>query len=243
LKKTVIIIVLLLTYRFVSAGPPFFTDDPEPVGFKHWEYYISSINTFSSSPSAASGTLPHFEVNYGVVPDVQLHIVLPLNYAYSSSRFNAYGYANTEFGVKYRFVKETEKVPEIGIFPIMEIPTVSNTDLYNGKLQVFLPVWVQKSWDKISSYGGGGYWINPGSGNKNWLFAGWQAQYEFSKKLSLGSEIYYHTAPAHDSSSSAGFNIGGFLNFSEKFHFIFSAGHSIIHENLTTAYAGLLWTI
>ncbi len=229
--------------RIVSAGPPFFTDDPDPVAFKHWEYYISSQSVFSSTSKEATGTLPHFEVNYGIVSGVQLHMVLPFNYAYSSSHFTAYGYANTEFGVKYRFVKETEKVPEIGIFPIMEIPTISNNDLYNGMLQVFLPLWFQKSWNKISSYCGGGYWINPGNGNKNWLFAGWQAQYEFSKKLSLGSEIYYHTAPANNSSSSVGFNFGGFLNFSEKFHFIFSAGHSIIHENLTTAYAGLLWTI
>ena len=232
-----------MTYQFVLAGPPFLTDDPEPVGFKHWEYYISSQSTFSHSPSTASGTLPHFEVNYGVVPDVQLHMILPLNYNYSSSQFTAYGYANTELGVKYRFIKESDKVPEIGIFPIMEIPTVNNTDLYNGELQLFLPLWVQKSWNKLSSYGGGGYWINSGTGNKNWFFAGWQAQYEFSKKLSLGSEIYYHTAPANDSSSSVGFNIGGFLNFSEKFHFLFSIGHSLTNTNYTTAYTGILLTI
>ena len=34
-----------------------------------------------------------------------------------------------------------------------------------------------------------------------------------------------------------------FLNFSEKFHFLFSVGHSITNENYTTAYAGFLWTI
>jgi hypothetical protein len=28
---------------------------------------------------------------------------------------------------------------------------------------------------------GAGYWINPGSGNKNWVFAGWEAQYDFSE--------------------------------------------------------------
>jgi len=73
--------------------------------------------------------------------------------------------------------------------------------------------------------------------------AGWEAQYEITKFISLGGEIYYHSADTKDGASSTAFNLGGFLNFSEKFHFIFSAGHSITNENYTTAYAGFLWTI
>ncbi len=37
--------LLLLLVGFpasrVSAGPPFLTDDPEPVEYKHWEFYIA----------------------------------------------------------------------------------------------------------------------------------------------------------------------------------------------------------
>ena len=237
------VIILITLPQILFAGPPFLTDDPDSVQFKHWEYYISSQNTFSHSTHTSTGTLPHFEVNYGLVPNIQVHLIMPLNYSYSASRYDAYGYANTELGVKYRFVKESANCPEIGTFPILEIPTINNSTLSNGKTQLFIPVWVQKSWDKLTSYGGGGYWINPGTGNKNWVFVGWQAQYEFSKTLSLGSEVYYHTADAKDSASSSGFNLGGFLNFSEKFHFIFSVGHSITNQNYSTVYAGFLLTI
>lgn len=230
----------MILSQVLLAGPPFLTDDPDPVHFKHWEYYISSQNTFYQSSKISTGTLPHFEVNYGVVPNIQLHIIIPFNYI---SHFTSYGYANTELGIKYRFVKESETRPEIGTFPILQVPTINNSNLSSGKTQLFLPVWFQKSWGKLTSYGGGGCWINPGSGNKNWIFVGWQAQYEFSKSLSLGGEAYYHTADATDSKPSTGANLGGFYNFSEKFHFIFSLGHSIANDNYTSAYAGFLWTI
>jgi len=242
--RAIILAAIFLTMsQNIIAGPPFLTDDPDPVQFKHWEYYISSQNTFNSSTKNATGTLPHFEVNYGLVPNVQIHMILPLNYSYSASHFSAYGYANTELGIKYRFVKETNNCPEIGTFPVLQIPTINNSALSTGRMQLFIPVWFQKSWDKLSSYTGCGYWINPGTDNKNWIFVGWQVQYEFSKLITLGTEVYYHTADSKESSHSSGFNLGGFLNFSEKFHFLFSVGHSITNENYTTSYAGFLWTI
>lgn len=242
-KSILIMKILLAVPQILFAGPPFLTDDPDPVEFKHWEFYISSQNTFNHAPISSTGTLPHFEINYGLVPNVQVHIIMPLNYNYSTSHFNAYGYADTELGIKYRFIKETNNCPGIGTFPILQIPTINNSALSSGRTQLFIPVWFQKSWNKLTSYGGGGYSINPGIDNRNWFFAGWQAQYEFSKTISLGTEVYYHTADSKDSSASMGFNLGGFLNFSEKFHFIFSAGHSITNDNHTTAYAGFLWTI
>jgi len=50
------------------AGPPYDTDDPEPVDFHHWEFYCSSIG--SERKGTSMGTAPHAEVNYGVLPDV-----------------------------------------------------------------------------------------------------------------------------------------------------------------------------
>jgi hypothetical protein len=235
------IFVILFTEQQVIAGPPYNTDDPQPVDFKHWEYYISTINTFQ--PDTWTGTSPHVEVNYGLVPNVQVHLLLPLNYNYS--RLNGFnlGYTYTEFGLKYRFVQETDNLPQIGTFPIVEIPTISNNAFSNGKTQLFIPVWAQKSWGKLTSYGGIGYWINPGIGNKNWIFSGWEVQYDFTPAITLGGELYYHTADRLDSKPITSFNIGGSINTTERFHIIFSVGHSLINDNFTTTYLGLLWTI
>jgi hypothetical protein len=242
IKYAVLLVAILLAYAQHSyAGPPFFTDDPQPVPFKHWEYYISSVNTYS--PDAWSGTSPHFEVNYGLIKNVQIHLLLPVNYIHVQHQKTKFGYADTEFGVKYCFVQETDSRPQVGIFPILEIPTIKNGSFSDGKTKAFLPVWAQKSWDKFTTYGGAGYWINPGKGNKNSIFVGWELQYDFSKVVTLGGELYYQSADAVGSKSTAAFNFGGIINISPKTHFIFSAGHSIVHESTFTSYLGLLWTI
>jgi len=225
----------------MTAGPPFSTDDPQPVDFKHWEYYISTMNTFRTD--ASTGTSPHFEINYGLVPNVQVHLIMPVNYDYSRQQGFKAGYANTEIGLKYRFVKETDNMPQIGTFPILEIPTIGNNEFSNGYAQLFIPLWAQKSWGKLTTYGGGGYWINPGATNKNWIFAGWEVQYDFSAFLTLGGELYFHTPDTVGSHQVSGFNFGGSYNASKLFHIIFSVGHSIIQEKFTTTYFGLLWTI
>lgn len=63
----------------INAGPPFITDDPEPVEYRHAELYLAS--QFSYTGDGISGTGPLAEVNYGVIPDVQIHLIAPLAYA------------------------------------------------------------------------------------------------------------------------------------------------------------------
>jgi hypothetical protein len=241
-KHTLIPCILIsLCIQLSYAGPPFNTDDPLPVEKKHWEFYITSMNIMQ--PDYWSGTLPHFEINYGLISNVQIHALIPFNYTYSENRNLKFGYSYTEFGIKYCFLQETENTPQIGIFPIIEIPTINNKDFGNGKAQIYLPLWLQKSWGKFTTYGGCGYWINPGTNNKNWLFSGCVVQYDFIKMLSLGSELYFRSASSTDTKSAIAFNAGGSLNLSSRFHVLFSIGHNITNTNYFTTYTGLLWTI
>lgn len=233
-------ILLLCQIQSVHAGPPFLTDDPEPVPYKHWEFYIASINTFQ--PHDWSGTAPHIEVNYGFVHHMQIHLLLPLNYSYVPHVSSHFGYGDTELGVKYCFVQETDHRPQIGTFPIFEIPTIKNNRFTDGRIKVFIPLWIQKSWNKLTSYGGIGYWFNPGTGNKNSLFAGWEVQYDFSPVVTLGGELYYQSAQTVGDTSVTAFNVGGSINPSAYTHIIFSLGHSLIHGNFFSSYLGLLWT-
>lgn len=242
MKHSILIFLFFcLLQTMLEAGPPFYTDDPEPVEYRHWEYYISTIDL--KHDNLITGTLPHFEVNYGLIENVQVHLILPLNFNYVNSQSFQYGYASTEIGIKYRFIQENGRIPQIGTFPIVEMPTINNSNFNNGKAQVYLPVWLQKSWDKLTTYGGVGYWINPGTGNKNWFFAGWEAQYDFSKYFTFGSEFYYHSSETNIDQSSIGFNAGGFINLNENLHFLFSFGHSIFNQSFFSSYLGLQWTI
>jgi hypothetical protein len=234
-------LLILVLMQASHAGPPFNTDDPEPVGFRHWEYYLSTINTFTAG--VWSGTSPHVEANYGLVRNVQVHLLLPMNYTYSSREGSSFGYADTEVGAKFRFISETDSRPQVGTFPIIEIPTVSNNEYSSGKTKIFIPVWLQKSWEKITTYGGAGYWFNPGDSNRNWLFAGWEIQYDFSDAVTLGGELFYNSSSTVNGSSMAAFNLGGSVNPSERFHIIFSLGHSIAGGSSFSSYFGLLWTV
>lgn len=239
----ILIPLLVLTGELSFAGPPFLTDDPDPVPFGHWEYYLSSENSFDIRNHSANGTLPHFEVNWGAITNVQLHLIVPSSYLFNAPNELSYGYTFTELGVKYRFIKETANVPEIGVFPIAEVPTIHDSRFGKEYLQVYLPLWIQKSWNKLTTYGGAGYWINPGSGNENWVFTGWEVQYDFTDFLTLGTEAYFHTTSSKGNNSVTGLTLGGFLNFSKYIHFIFSVGHTLSGANQVTSYAGLYVTI
>ena len=210
----------------VYAGPPFLTDDPEPVDYQNWEFYIASMHT--QTADGWSGTAPQIEINYGVITNVQLHLIAPIAYNAPSDGGSHYGYGDTELGVKFRFIQETEHMPQVGVFPLLEVPTGSESEgLGTGHLQAFLPVWAQKSFGDWTIYGGGGYGINPGAGNENWGFVGTVLQKQIRKNILLGGELYHSTAMQTGGRGDTAFNLGTVIDFTEHQHLLFSAGRSI----------------
>ena len=61
--------------------------------------------------------------------------------------------------------------------------------------------------------------------------------------VTLGGEMFFQTANDLTSESSAGFNLGGFINISENHHILFSLGHSLSGEATITGYLGYQLTI
>jgi hypothetical protein len=218
--------LLIITPIAAHAGPPFITDDPAPVDYQHMEFYTASQST--KTAGGWSGTAPHFEFNYGVIPEMQLHIIAPLAFSAPTSGPTEYGYGDTELGAKYRFVKGSETSPQIATFPLLEIPTGdANEGLGSGHLQIFLPIWAQQDFGKWTIYGGGGYGINPGGNNRNWVFTGVVAQYQILEPVALGGEIYNRTSTQVGVADDTAFNLGTTFDLSDHYHFLLSAGRSI----------------
>ena len=208
------------------GGPPFVTDDPEPVDYQHWEFYVASQD--SKLGGDWSGTGPHFELNYGVAPNVQLHMIAPLAYDAPPDGSSHYGYGDTEIGVKYRFIQETNYLPQVGVFPLLELPTGSESDnLGNGHLQAFLPVWLQKSWGSWTAYGGGGYGINSFSGNKIGNLWARCCKNRFCPTLPLARRCIIKRPTRPTFPMSARVQLGTVIDLSEQHHLLFSAGSSI----------------
>jgi hypothetical protein len=209
------------------AGPPFFTDDPEPVKPDHWEFYLATQN--SAFHREHTGTSPHVEINYGAYKDVQLHLITSFSYDELDHERHS-GYGDTEVGVKWRFLHETDWLPQIGTFPLIEAPTGNRKlGLGNGKPQYLLPLWLQKSFghDKWTIYGGGGYWINNGKDNKNFEIEGVVLQRKVFERLSLGGEVFYSTPSEKRAAARTALNAGGTFDFTEHHHLLFSAGRDV----------------
>jgi len=225
----------------VYCGPPFRTDDPETVEYRNWEFYVAS--QYANDKDGISGTAPHIELNYGVAPNVQLHLLAPAAFDKPRGGPMLYGPGDLELGVKYRLIQEGDYRPMVGAFPLVHVPTGNqNRGLGNGDSQLFLPIWLQKSRGAWTSYGGGGYWLNPGTDNKNYWYVGWLIQREITKWLTVGGEIFYQTPPMRNGEYQTGYNWGAIVNVTDNHHVIFSAGSDIRGPNLFSFYAAYLLT-
>lgn len=240
------LLLILAAGRIALAGPPFQTDDPDPVAYRHFEAYVFELSD-GTVPGGTSLEVPSFEMNWGVVPNVQLHLVVPVGASFAPNGGPVrYGVGDTELGAKVRFVKETKRLPEVGIFPFVELPSGSAANgLGVGKTWYRLPLWIQKSWGPWTSYGGGGEAVVPQTGYKNYPFAGWLVQRQVNKKLMLGVELFGHGAEgeaATSTRSSTMADLGGSYEFRPGFDLLFAAGRSVAGQAETYSYLALYWT-
>lgn len=236
-----IVPVLLATATLALGGPPFVTDDPVPVDYRHWEVYLAS--QYNHESTGTTGTLPQIEVNYGVVPNLQLHLIAPAAFDSQPGMARQAGYGDTELGAKYRFVGTDEDSFQAAVFPLVELPTGdAGRGLGSGHLQCFLPVWLQKTSGAWTAYGGAGYWINPGAGNRDWVFTGLLIQRQLLANLALGAEIFHETASSSASPSNSDVNIGITWDLNDTAHVLASAGPTIQGPTGYQAYFAIQFT-
>ncbi len=243
IKACLVLLLWFILNNPASAGPPFLTDDPVPVGYRKGEAYLFSSGTRDTTEKSGAG--PALEFNFGILPDAMLHLIAPLAYDNPKNGPSHFGYGDTEVGIKYRFVHETDVMPSIGAFPLIELPTGNQEKgLGSGHAQYFFPIWLQKDFNKWTAYGGGGYWINPGADNKNYWFTGILLQYAFSESFYLGGELFHQTADTDVGDADSGFNFGGGLPLMGDVQLLFSAGRGLknIPTNEFSYYLGLYYT-
>ncbi len=229
-----------------EAGPPFVTDDPVPTPLGQWEVYAFSAATAVDGDTA--GTLIGTEINYGAAPGLMLHSVIPMAFDKARGEPLRTGLGDIELGAKVRFIDadESDWWPEVGTFPLVEVPAGNAArGLGGGKFREYIPVWLQKDFGRWTTYGGGGYWINPGPGNRNYWFAGWLLQRQVTDQLALGGEVFHQTADTIGGRATTGFNAGGQYDFNDHYHLLFSVGRGLAHatdNNQVSYYFGLQWT-
>ena len=241
MKRLFLVLLVFVFPALLPAGPPFVTDDPEPVEYQHWEVYLSS--QLYHDDYGWTGTAPQSEINYGALPNLQLHVMFSNDFTATSSRSSAVGFGDLELGAKYRFIQQTRLWPDVAFYPQVEIPTASRSrGLGDGYTQGFLPVWTEKDFGKWTTNIGAGYYINPGKDNRNWWLMGAMLQRKLTDRVAVGAEIFHQTAQVSGGRSTTYLNPGMIWDLNELEHVLLSVGHTVQGSSGWQAYVGVQFT-
>jgi hypothetical protein len=254
-KLILFLLVVLSGSRLWAQGPPYQTDDPMPVDLHHYEFYI--FGSTDGTPVETDATVPAIEFNWGAIPRVQLHTILPLgviapanNPIYSPGGIGprAFGVIDVELGAKIAIIKESKYIPQIGTFTMFELPTGSyDRGLGVGKVWYKLPLWFQKNIGHWLLDGGAGETLVPQTQYRNYPYGGFLVKYTFGERFELGSEVFAHGREGFatpQTEASTLIDVGGVyhLKHHEGEQFLFSYGHSVAGQTENYAYVGMYWT-
>jgi hypothetical protein len=202
------------------AGPPYLTDDPVPTETGHWEIYAFTAGEGHDSIIDADAGL---DLNYGPVEDIQLTATLPLSFSHAPLEGWRSGSGDVEVGVKYRFFHDQKHGVSAAIFPRAILPTAAH--IPGERARFLLPLWVGKDFaGGTSVFGGGGYTVNPGAGNRDFWQAGIVATNDLSKTVSLGAEITRQGPDTLGSGPQTRAGIGTIVQLSAHYALLFSGG-------------------
>ncbi len=199
------------------------TDDPEPTEVGHWEIYVPQFEADGRSNEFEGGV--GAEINYGAAPDLQLTIGLPVDYHHDSGGFHA-GAGDIRVSAKYRFYHNEDAGFQIAFFPGISIPTGGH-DFTAGHMTALLPVWVQKDSGAWSVFGGGGYAINPGAGNRNYWTGGLAVARQINERLLMAVEVKRSGANVIGGHGSTALGIGAIVQLKKPFRLLASDGPTL----------------
>jgi hypothetical protein len=216
-------LIALLFPAAASAGPPFMTDDPEPTDTGHWEIY-APLYEASGRGDEFEGALGA-EINFGAAKDIQLTVALPAAYIHDADGWH-WGVGDLEASVKYRFYQDKIAGVQVAAFPAITLPTASR-GLGADHVTALLPIWGQKDFGAWSVFGGGGYAINPGSGNRNYWTGGVALTRQFGERVLLGIEADRHGRDSSNGSASTSLGIGAIYDLPGPLRLLGSGGPTI----------------
>jgi hypothetical protein len=192
------------------AGAPFVTDDPQPTELGHFEIDLSA--QYAKRQGERSGAVPSLEVDYAALPNLELQVIAAFGFDRDTGSNTKFGVGDTEFGAKYRFIEEDKEGwrPAVAASPQIFVPTGNESrGLGTGHTHYFLPIWLGKEFGEWTTFGGGGYLVGPGTGNKNAWFLGSGATRKITEDLTVGGELFHLTASQAGRKSTTVINFAG----------------------------------
>ncbi|MBY0501477.1 MAG: transporter [Alphaproteobacteria bacterium] len=234
----------LLSLGFLSSATAdqFLTNTPQTLEHMQKRVYISSA--IAKATNQRTIVLPGIEYDLGLLPDFQSYFVVPIVQSKLPMKHIEYGYGDVRLGFKYRFIHETNTIPQVAFYPIFTFPSGDpDRGLGNGGSLQSLPLWLQKSWGQWTLSGGGGYTFNHAPLKFNFFSGGALLRRYIGDRWMLGGEFYLQGATSLVNHSSLILNFGGHYIFTPNLACVFSSGHSIAGKKFLVGYIGfrILW--
>ncbi len=241
MKKFLIRSLSSLCFPWVAHAGPFMTEDTIPIEYGHVEMipysFLTKINIGSLIETPAA------EMNVGVFPELQGHLIISPVVSIPRQGSAQYGYGDLEVGAKYRFVEETNILPQMAFYPKVTLPS-GDADLGTGLggPTESAPLWFLKSVGSWKISGGGGYTFSQAPHTFSYAFGGILFQKDLTESLTLGGEFYGQGASLSRYGSTLIFTFGGNYNFTKNLALLFSAAHNIAGAKTLMGYIGLDYT-
>lgn len=202
------------------AGPPYITDDPAPTDVGRWEIYAFSGGDGRRSTIDGDTGL---DLNYGPAKDIQLTATLPLSFSHAPHERWREGTGDAELAVKYRFLDDEKTGVSAALFPRVILPTSSIDS--GERVRLLLPIWLEKDFaGGTSLFGGGGYELDPGRGNRNFWQAGIALTHDLDPHVSIGGEVTRQGADTTGTTAQTSAGLGTIVKLSKTYALLLSGG-------------------
>lgn len=201
-------------------------DDGDVTDFHTWE-----INASAELISTENVQLeiPHIDLNYGVIRNVQLTAGMPLKFDIDHGQASG-RLGSIYMGIKFRFIDESKHFVTAAIFPQL----VTRSD--NG---YFVPVFIHKTVGSLELGGSVGYFFD--KYHHDYFQWGGVAGYNISDRLQLMGEYFIQYNGDESGNSNAYVNMGFRQTINESLYLMGAAGRQIVTSPPSGRAALMLW--
>jgi len=239
---------LIVSLGTVSAAwsmgsPPLITDDPGTPDKGHWEINVGCSTIIR--PDAQSSELPLFDINYGLLANVQLKFEITYVVQNVDGAGHASGWGNSAFGVKWRFYESEATGWAISIYPQYEFNNPGSHSDDRGLVEpgsaIVLPLQFEKSFGLTTLNFQLGHEFRSEEDSDSWIY-GVAVSRQVNPKLALGVELVGTAAPELDRSVLV-LNLGMSVDVTQNTSFMLSVGRELHNHEESRAtlvgYVGL----
>jgi hypothetical protein len=197
---------------------------------------IRAIGSYWQRENNIQTRLPQLQGLYRVSKTLEIDVSVPFQTDTQPSTGTHYALGSSSIEVCYRFFKPEDKswLPSFGTCPQVYIPSAApQYGIGTGYVHGYLPLIIEKDIGKWSLVGNVAVGINPGDGNRDYLFIGQSVTRELTEDWSIGGDIYFESSKSEGRKDTAAMELGAKYSIDKKQNIYLSVGRAFLNPENT----------